>query len=431
MIAILILAGRSTRFWPLSEKSFFPMGGTTLAEEQVRRLKKVGIKHILVVAGKHNRSEAAAAFPTLTIVTQKDLDLGMRGALLSALPRCGDESVMVVSANDVIDVSAYKDLLRRTKKMQAGLILAQKVSSHFPGGYLTVKGKRITGIVEKPEPGKEPSDLVNIVAHVHASGSALLKALKKVKPSRDDGYEMALAQLFRDGVYEAVAYEGSWQAVKYPWHLLSLLPTLLPASGKPKIHATATIHKTAVIEGPVIIGKNVKVLAHASVIGPCTIGDGTIVANNALVRGSSVGKNCVIGYSTEIARSILGENVWTHMNYVGDSVIGSDIAFGAGATTGNLRLDEGRIYSVVRGEKVDTQRTKFGCVIGDGCRIGAAVVTNPGVKIGRGTFVCTPAFVSGDIGEGKFVTVKNGELDIRDNRVRLQANREEYRKQLS
>lgn len=431
MIAILILAGRSKRFWPLSEKSFFSICGTTLAQEQVQRLKKAGLKHILVVAGKHNQSEAAAAFPTLTIVTQKDVDLGMRGALLSALPYCDGESVMVVSANDVIDASAYADLLRRSKKMHAGLILARKVSSYFPGGYLTVAGKRITGIVEKPEPGKEPSDLVNIVAHVHASGSALLTALKKVKPSRDDGYEMALAHLFRDGGYEAVPYEGSWQAVKYPWHLLALLPRLLPASGKPKIHPSASIHKTAVIEGPVTIGKNVKVLAHASVIGPCTIGEGTIIANNALVRGSSVGKRCVIGYNTEIARSILGENVWTHMNYIGDSVIGSDVAFGAGATTGNLRLDEGRVHSVVQGEKIDTQMTKLGCFIGNGCRIGVAVVTNPGVKIGRGTFVCTPAFVSGDIEEGKFVTVKKGELDIRDNRVRLQANREEYRKKLS
>ncbi len=417
VLAILIFAGRSTRFWPLEEKSFFPVAGTTLIEEQVRRLRLGGIKNILLVAGKHNRAEAEVLFPDLKIVEQENLDLGMRGALLSSLPHAGNGPVTIVSANDLIDPKAYQDLLKGTKTLKSGgLILARKVQSYFPGGYLTVRGKRITGIVEKPEPGSEPSDLVNIVAHVHTSGVELLDALKKVKPSRDDGYEIALDTLLKRHPYEAVPYEGIWQPVKYPWHLLAVLEELLPKAGKPKIHRSAKIHKTAVIEGAVVIGPNVKVFAHASVMGPCTIGEGSIVANNALVRGSSVGRNCVIGYNTEVARSVLGDDVWTHSSYLGDSVLGSNISLGAGTTTGNLRLDEGEITSVVGGKAVGTGRTKLGIILGSGCRTGIHTCFAPGVKIGGASFISSAVMVTKDVPEGSFVKAKSaGELDIRKN----------------
>jgi bifunctional UDP-N-acetylglucosamine pyrophosphorylase/glucosamine-1-phosphate N-acetyltransferase len=434
MTTILIFAGRSKRFWPLSEKSFFPICGTTLIEEQVRRLKSAGVKDILLVASEHNKAAAEGLFPNLNVVEQEDLDLGMRGALLSALPKCTDGAVMVVSANDVIEADAYKDLLTRSKGLkQGGLILARKVSSYFPGGYLSVSGKRITGIVEKPEPGSEPSDLVNIVAHVHASGSELLKALKAVKPTKDDGYEVALDSLLNSHPYEAVPYTGSWQAVKYPWHLLSLLPLLLP-TGKPQIHASATIHKTAAVEGAVIIGKNVKIFAHATVMGPCIIGENTIIANNALVRGSSIGENCVIGYNTEVARSVLGHDVWTHSSYIGDSVFGSNISLGAGTTTGNLRLDEGEITSVVQGKVVGTGMQKLGAIVGDGCRTGIHTCLSPGVKIGAGSFINSMTMVTHDIADKSFVKMKMvKELDIRPNTKEVSdaGKRKHFRKKLS
>lgn len=417
MRAILIFAGRSKRFWPLSDKSFFPVCGTTLLEEQVRRLKLGGIKDILLVAGEHNREKAEKLFPSLDIVIQKDLDLGMRGALLSALPHCKNEPVLVVSANDLIEPVAYKNLLREVRTMKkGGAILARKVPSYFPGGYLSVEKKRITGIVEKPEPGTEPSDLVNIVAHVHLSSAELLQALQAVRETRDDGYEVALQELFAIHPYHAVPYEGTWQAVKYPWHLLGILESLLPAKGKPRIHKTATIHKTAVIEGSVIIGPKVKVFAHASVMGPCTIGTGTIVANNALVRGSSVGENCVIGYNTEIARSVLGNNVWTHSTYLGDSLVDDDCSFGAGSTSGNLRLDEQEVLSVVQEKTINTERTKMGCVMGSGSRAGIHTCMAPGVKIGKRCFLNSVSMISKDVPDDSFVKMKGaGEMDIRKN----------------
>jgi acetyltransferase-like isoleucine patch superfamily enzyme len=108
--------------------------------------------------------------------------------------------------------------------------------------------------------------------------------------------------------------------------------------------------------------------------------------------------------------------VWTHMNYIGESVLGRNVALGGGTITGNLRLDESEVCSLVDGERISTGLTKFGNIIGDNCRIGVHVSTNPGIKIGAGSFVNNKVLVSADIPEKSFVTTKGGELSVRENR---------------
>jgi len=416
--ALLLLAGRSRRFWPLAEKTLFPLCGKTLLEHQVERLKQGGCNEIILVGGEHNLEEAQSLFPDFETIEQENLDLGMRGAVLSALPKVGSDPVMIVSGNDVIASSGYEQLIKTAQQSGTdGAILAQKVERYFPGGYLEVEGERITSIVEKPGKGKEPSDLINIVAHIHNHPAALLEALQNIDESTDDGYEQALAKLFKDHVYRAAVYEGAWQPVKYPWHLLSLLTTFLDGIKEQNIDPSASIHPSAVIEGNVIIEEEVTILPHATIVGPCFVGKRSTVASNALVRQSSIGEQCVVGYSTEVKGSVLHSNVWTHMTYLGDSVIGNNVSFGAGSITGNFRLDEADISSTVSGERIDTGLVKFGTIIGNDCRLGIHTGINPGIKIGSGSFVSSQTLVSEDIPEKSFACMKEGKMSRKDNKI--------------
>ncbi len=429
MNTFLLLAGRSTRFWPLTEKTLFPLCGKTLLEHQVMRLRASGCENIILVGGAHNLEEAAQIFPELPTVEQENLELGMRGAVLSILKDYGDDPLMIVGGNDVIDPSAYKAVIDADGD---GAILAYKVDTYFPGGYLSTDGNRVTGIVEKPGAGNEPSDLVNIVAHIHRDPKALSDALADVDESTDDGYEQALAKLFAQKTYTAVSYEGPWKAVKYPWQILDVCTVFLQEITEQSIAPSAQVHPSAEISGNVIIDEGARIMHNAVVRGPAYIGKRTIVANNALVRGSSIGDDCVVGFNTEVKGSVLHSHVWTHMNYIGDSVIGSNVSFGGGTITGNFRLDEAEVTSVIQGEPIGTGRTKCGCFIGDNCRIGVHVSTNPGVKIGAGCFVVTPTFVQKDIEDGMFASIKNGEMTLKENRVDTTSpnSREQYRKKL-
>jgi bifunctional UDP-N-acetylglucosamine pyrophosphorylase/glucosamine-1-phosphate N-acetyltransferase len=416
--ALLLAAGRSKRFWPLSDKNFLQFAGQTVIERQVDVLRTAGIKKIIIVGGKHNLVELKKLFPRETILEQKKLDEGMRGAVLTA-EQYLKEPTLIISTNDVFGIGAVKKVL--AAKNCAGALLAQKVTEYFPGGYLQVKQGRIISIIEKPKPGREPSDLINLVCHLFREPAQLIAALKKTKNSKDDGYERALATLFKTEKFIPVENSHKWGALKYPWHVLQNTQLYLDSlrdQSKPKIAKTAQIAKTAVIEGPVVIEAGAKVFDFAVIKGPVYLGQNTIVGTHSLVRDSIVGANSVVGSGSEVARSYLAENVWLHRNYVGDSVLADNVSLGAGAVTGNLRLDENSIKSVIQNKKIETGLNKFGCVIGADSRIGINTSLMPGVLIGVDSFIGSGLIISANLPNQSFIS---GEIKLkqRKNKFRV------------
>lgn len=418
MHVILTVAGKSERFWPLKDKALVSICGTTPMEHQLAVLKRAGLEDVTVVASAANEADVRRLLPNRPVVVQADDGrLGTRGALLAALPQVKDDWVLVVAGTDLVDAGAYAAVLEAAAKPGTdGVFLAKRMTTYFPGGYLTVDGERIVAIVEKPKPGEEPSDLVNIVIHAHKR-EALLKALQDVPDSAGDGYSEVEKRLMSEGRYVMAAYEGEWYAFKYAWDPIKALPLFLRAIGEQTIHPSAKIHPTAVIEGPVLIEEGVTVMAGAIVSGPAYIGARTTIGYGAIIRGGSLGRDCVIGSGSEVKGSVLAAHVWTQGSYVGDSVLAENVSLGNGCNLGNLRLDETEVMSTVRGNKLPTGLRKFGAAIGEGCRLGFGVGTSPGVKIGRDSFVGSHALLTEDVPDGKFVQVKAGALEIRDNKT--------------
>lgn len=413
---------------PIPDKNFLKFLGKPLIVHQIEALKKAGFLEILLIGGKHNLRDLKKL--GCSVREQKDLGLGMAGAVLTAATWIKNDPFLVVSSNDVVDGSAY-ELIRRHAGKNEGLMVAYKVKKYFPGGYLKITSNgMIQKIVEKPGEGKEPSKLVNIVMHYHPQPKALFEALKSVIASRakqqstDDRYERVLQVLFdKKIVYRALPYSGFWQPIKYPWHVIDLMDYFLGNLAKNFPHGRiggkkAEVAVSAHIHGNVYLDEGVRVLDNAVIQGPAYVGKNTVVATNALVRQSHIGANCVIGFGSEVARSFVGDHVWTHTNYIGDSVIGNDVSFGAGAATGNLRLDEKNIVVEIRGEKTDSGRNKFGLTTGDHIRVGVNTSFMPGVKVGSHSFVGAGITVTQDVAENHFV---RGEwkLKISKNRERI------------
>ena len=157
------------------------------------------------------------------------------------------------------------------------------------------------------------------------------------------------------------------------------------------------------IKRDVILGKNVKIAKTAKIVGPCFIGDNTIVGDFAMIRESHIGKNCLIGGYCEVTRSYLGDGVSLHRNYVGDSVLDKNVLFGAQAATANFRFDEGSIKSLVLDSRIDTELNKLGAVIGEGSKIGVNSTILPGVKIGKHTFIAPGYTIAEDVEDGMFI----------------------------
>ena len=155
----------------------------------------------------------------------------------------------------------------------------------------------------------------------------------------------------------------------------------------------------------VFVHKSVKVDKSATIIGPCLILENSEIRVNAYIRGNVIiGKNCVIGNSTELKNAILFDEVKVpHFNYIGDSILGYKVHFGAGSLTSNVKSDESNVTLTINSEKIKTNRKKIGALVGDKVEIGCNAVLTPGSIIGKNTTIYPLVMVRGEIPENKIV----------------------------
>jgi NDP-sugar pyrophosphorylase family protein len=409
MKLVFLCGGVGKRMSPLSEDKFLlRFRGKTLLQYHIEQARKAGLNEFVVVGNPANIDNIKALTQTIPgiklafAVQQKPL--GMANAIEAAKDILGDEPIVVVNPNDVLDSTAYTAITGAHRKGSAGsYILACEVKEYFPGGYLVLgQDEGVKAIVEKPGKGNEPSNLVNVVVHLHTKPKRLLQHIAGAVSANDDIYERALSDMIKEGhKVKAVKHKGFWKAIKYPWDIFAVMEHFLKEGGK-SISPKAQIAKTAVIEGDVIIEDGVKVLENAVIKGLCYIGRNSVIGNNALIRDNShIGEGCVVGYGTEIKHCYIGDNCWFHRNYFGDSIIGNDCSFGAGTVSANLRLDKEDITVRVGGEELATGSNKLGALVGNSVRTGINVGLMPGRRLGEGCFVGPHACLTEDLPPGK------------------------------
>jgi bifunctional UDP-N-acetylglucosamine pyrophosphorylase/glucosamine-1-phosphate N-acetyltransferase len=158
-------------------------------------------------------------------------------------------------------------------------------------------------------------------------------------------------------------------------------------------------HASLYVDGRLQVGKGTKILPGVVIEGDVIIGDHCKVGPNCYIRGSTaIGDKCHVGQAVEIKNSILlpGTNVG-HLSYLGDSILGEKVNFGAGTITSNLRHDGGTHRSPVEGRMVDTGRRKLGAIVGDGVHTGIHTSLYPGRKLWPKTSTLPGAIVDQDI----------------------------------
>mgnify|MGYP001116006726 CR=1 FL=1 len=425
MKAIFLCGGSGKRMFPITEDKFLlKFIGKTLLEHQIEIVRRSGLNEFIIIGNPHNIGKIEEIIRNLPmakfdLAIQKN-PLGIADALRCAKRFLNDETI-VVNPNDLSEASAYTSLIEAyNHSSAASYLLGYEVKDYFPGGYLVVdENSNLKHIVEKPEEGKEPSNLVNILVHLHTNPEQLLEYAEKVETTRDDVYERALDSMVKDGhEIKVVPYAGFWIPIKYPWHIFKAAEHFLD-NATPYVSPTARISDKATIEGRVILGDNVKVLENAVIRGPAYIGPNSVIGNNALVRDySHIGANCVVGYSTEVKHSYIGDNCWFHSNYIGDSIIDDDCSFGAGTILANFRFDEGNICIEVGGSKVDTGYDKLGAIVGKGCRTGINASLMPGIRVGSNSFVGPQLCLNQDLEANKMALLES-QYQVLNNKTKL------------
>lgn len=413
---IILAGGASSRMWPLREKSLLRFGAEPLLLNQLHNYRTLGFERVIIVGNPENEEQIRALVEPIpnmqvTVAVQPEPQ-GMGDALLRTEPFVERGApIYVTQVHDVVQETLHQLMLSAYNAAPERSYLAGvAMEEYFPGGYLIVDDSgRITGMVEKPGAQNRPSNLVNIVAHIHSDSQRLFDAIRAEyarAATPDDHYERAMDQLMKGHVFQVVPYSGHWSALKFPWHVLDVMNYFLSKIDKQTIGESVYIHPSAALVGNVYIADGAKIFPGASIVGPAYIGRGTIVGNNALVRHSMVLDHCEVGFTTEVARSYVADRCSMHACRVLDSVFAPGVNFSAGCTTANLRIDRGNVPSMVKGQKFDTGRDKFGAVIGTGAFLAVDVMTMPGVKIGEGAQIGPGTHVLHDVENGRRIYVK-------------------------
>jgi bifunctional UDP-N-acetylglucosamine pyrophosphorylase/glucosamine-1-phosphate N-acetyltransferase len=423
--AVFLCGGRGRRMFPITEDKFLlDFLGKPLLEHQIKVACEANLSHFVIIGNPENIAkieQITKKIPGIKVdlALQKESS-GIADALKNAEPFLHGQ-LLVINPNDVFSSSAYIKIITEAEKASASsYILGYQVQKYFPGGYLQINSQNeLLHIVEKPNPGEEPSNLVNILIHCHNNSEELLHYIETVQTTRDDVYECALDNMVKTGhKIKVIPYDDFWAPIKYPWHIFKVIEYFLD-NAQPYIAPSARISEKANIEGKVILGDNVRVLENAVIRGPVYIGANSIIGNNALVRDySHIGSNSVIGYSTEVKHSYIGDNCWFHSNYIGDSILDDDCSLGAGTVLANFRLDEGDIQIKVGDSMVDTGYDKLGVIVGRGCRIGVNASLMPGVRVGPDSFVGPQVCLHQDLGANKLVLLES-RYQVKDNETRL------------
>ena len=178
----------------------------------------------------------------------------------------------------------------------------------------------------------------------------------------------------------------------YPWEVLPEIKSFIIELGN-----RLNPEEFNKIGDDIWIAKNATVFPSAYIAGPCIIDSGAEIRHCAFIRGSViVGKNSVVGNSTEVKNSVIFDNVQIpHYNYVGDSVLGYHSHMGAGSITSNVKSDKTPVVIKDGSKKIETGMKKIGAMLGDFVEIGCGSVLNPGTVVGKNTNVYPLSSVRG------------------------------------
>ena len=380
MQAVILTAGEGTRIRPLSgslPKPMLPVADRPLAAHTADAAVAAGADELVLVVGYEAdavREFFGAEYAGVPVeYAVQERQAGTADAVRAAREHL-DGAFAVLNGDNLYEPEAVAELLA-----DGPAIGAVRVEAPSNYGVLSTDGDVVTDIVEKP--ADPPTNLANAGAYAFPAAA---REWLDVSESERGEYEITdvLARVV-DEYDVSFAEMDRWLDVGRPWELLEANEWKL---GELDREIRGEVHEDADLRGPVVVEEGASVDSGVVVEGPALIRAGASVGPNAYVRGATlVGKDAKVGHGVEVKNSVLGEGTHVaHLSYVGDSVLGREVNFGAGTNVANLRHDDEAVKFTVKGERVSTGRRKFGVVAGDGAKTGINTSLNAGVKLSAG-----------------------------------------------
>jgi len=374
--AVVLAAGNGIRMQPLTSirpKPLLKVLGETVIEHNLNQLKGL-VKEVIIVVGYKGEmiktliGDKYQGMKISYVVQTEQLGTGDAARKASVFL---DDKFILLNGDDLY---FRQDIKRCLKKYPS--ILVGRVSDPSCFGVIEHNKEFVRNIMEKPE--RFPLNaLVNTGLH-YLDKSVFDSRIEK-SPRGEYEFTDYVRGFILNERLRCVEAER-WLPLSYPWNLLEANENLLEGIRR---DIKGTVEKNCNIKGGVVVSQGAVIKSGTYIEGPVFIMKNSVVGPNSFIRGKTViGVNSRIGNGVEVKNSVIGDNVRiNHLSYVGDSVIDEGSNLGAGTIIANQRFDSKNVRVPFKETKIDTNRSKFGAVIGANANIGVNSSLMPGTII--------------------------------------------------
>ena len=392
MQTVILAAGQGTRMRPLTDrrpKPMLPVADRPLMAHTADAAVEAGASELLLVVG-YEADDVRAYFgdeyrgvPVAYAVQAEQR--GTAHAVRAARERL-EGAFAVLNGDHIYDPASIERLFEA-----APAVGTYEVDDPRPYGVFDIDDGDVTEVVEKPD--DPPSNRVNVGAYVFPAEAREWLDVGASERGEEEITDV-LARVIDERSVRAVDIDR-WMGVGRPWELLEANEWKL---GELDRDLRGEVADTAELRGDVVVEDGATVEPGVVVEGPVLVRAGAHVGPNAYVRGHTLlGEGARVGNAVEVKNSVvMAGTAVPHLSYVGDSVLGREVNFGAGSTVANLRHDDEPVRLTVKGERVSTGRRKFGVVVGDGAKTGIETTLNAGVTLSTDARVGPNATVTRD-----------------------------------
>jgi NDP-sugar pyrophosphorylase family protein len=336
--AVVLVGGEGTRLRPLTNttpKQLLPVVEQTMIERVLSHLAAHGVEEAVLSLG-YRPDAFLSAFPEDTACgirldyAVEPVPLDTAGAIAFASAHSGVDDTFLVVNGDVLtdlDVSALVRF-HRQQAAEASISLTPVDDPSRFGVVPTDADGRVLAFIEKPEPGRAPTNLINAGTYVlEPSVLDRIDRERRVSIERE-----TFPAIVEAGLLFALASDAYWIDAGTPAQYIQAHRDLLSGArpGPPAPGARQAAPGVWVLGAAVIDGE---------VRADSLIGDGACVAHRATVEGSVVGAGARVDGGASVVGSVLlpGATVAAGAR-VETSVVGAGAVVGENAVVLDLSV---------------------------------------------------------------------------------------------
>ncbi|AKE21856.1 MULTISPECIES: bifunctional UDP-N-acetylglucosamine diphosphorylase/glucosamine-1-phosphate N-acetyltransferase GlmU [Bacillus] len=446
--AVVLAAGQGTRMKSKLYKVLHPVCGKPMVEHVVDEALKLSLSKLVTIVG-HGAEEVKKQLGDKSEYALQAEQLGTAHAVKQAQPFLADEkgvTIVICGDTPLLTAETMEQMLKEHTQREAKATILTAVAED-PTGYGRIIRSE-NGAVQKIVEHKDASEEERLVTEINTGtycfdNEALFRAIDQVSNDnaqgeyylpdvieilKNEGETVAAYQTgnFQEtlGVNDRVALSQAEQFMKErinKRHMQNGVTLIDPMntyiSPDAVIGSDTVIYPGTVIKGEVQIGEDTIIGPHTeimnsaigsrtvikqSVVNHSKVGNDVNIGPFAHIRPDSViGNEVKIGNFVEIKKTQFGDrSKASHLSYVGDAEVGTDVNLGCGSVTVNY-----------------DGKNKYLTKIEDGAFIGCNSNLVAPVTVGEGAYVAAGSTVTEDV-PGKALAIARARQVNKDDYVK-------------